>query len=335
MSEDKVEFSDKALDGLKESHDNNVFTAVKSSWSLVILFSISLLFASVALWAVYGKVTVSVQGSAITLLSGGVSPVVAPSDGVISSINVSEGAHVLSNQVIGQIRNNRTFYDISKESNLLFTKRDELNLKLASVDPSSPEAKILQRDLESIKSRINFLKQYTDDVSYIRVGATGTIIELLKESGIFVKAGERVALIASSKSNGIYLVAFVPAKSSRNIRAGMRAFFSPSAAPASRYGYVNAVVRDVSDMPINRETILRELMNESLTELLAGDQAMIRVVLELVPNEDSLSGYSWTGGRDYEFPISSGMVGEVIINTEYRAPLSYLLPSFKKSLDKD
>lgn len=114
----------------------------------------------------------------------------------------------------------------------------------------------------------------------------------------------------------------------------MSAFFSPAAAPAAEYGYLKCVVREVSNVPVNAETIQAELMNASLTQMIAGKSAVIRVVLEILPDPKSPSGYRWTSRKGYPHKIVNGMLGEVIINTSYRAPASYVIPSLRELLNR-
>ena len=321
MSE-KTEYARKSESSLETAAAAGVFAAVRTSWPVYFLVCATVLLSCSAIWAFFGRITVSITGPGITLLSGGVSPVSAPSDGVIKNITVDQGAYVLANQVIGYVHNPEVVYRYGRELSKL-----ENQLKLLRT--AQPQTDEIRDGIGQIEDEMERVRRLSDESTYIRATATGTVIELMKESGSHVGSGEKVALVASGIDRGIYLVAFVPAHSGKAIRNGMRAFFSPGIAPSGRYGYIRAVVRDVSDVPINRETIQRELMNETLTGMLAGDEAMIRVVIDLIPDGDSASGYSWTGSRQFSQRITNGIYGSVIINTEYRAPVTFVLPKLR------
>ena len=330
---DKVEYSDSALNELKNFGEGNVFTAIKTTWYTVFLLCSTVLFLCAVIWSVYGRITVSITGRGITLLSGGVSVATAPASGVITGINVDQGAKVLADQIIGQIYSADSDYQFSTKMSRLQGELGKLKLKRQEQSISSLQAKLLDEDMRILNDEIESLRRMSIDSTYVRAKSTGTVIELLKDRGAYVRQGDKIALVASDLKKGIYLVAYIPAKNGKRIKNGMRAFFSPSVAPAERYGYVRAVVRDVSDAPINRETILRELLNGTLTDMLAGDEAMIRVVIELMPDEHTPSGYSWTGSSSYEHRLTNGIYGTVIINVEDRSPVSYIVPGIRKLLE--
>ena len=86
-------------------------------------------------------------------------------------------------------------------------------------------------------------------------------------------------------------------------------------------------------MPSNPVAIQTELANESLTQQIIGQGAVIRIVVELLPDPATDSGFAWTTKRGYPGKISHGAVGEVIINTGKRSPASYILPALKEFFD--
>jgi HlyD family secretion protein len=138
--------------------------------------------------------------------------------------------------------------------------------------------------------------------------------------------------VGADRKDGVYLAGFVSADQGKKIRNGMSAYFAPAAAPASEYGYVECIVRDVSAAPVTAETVLSELMNASLTQLIMGKSAVMRVELEMVPDADSVSGFRWTSRKGYPHEIVNGMVGELLINTQYRTPASYVIPALRELL---
>ncbi|MGN1392624.1 MAG: biotin/lipoyl-binding protein [Succinivibrionaceae bacterium] len=190
----------------------------------------------------------------------------------------------------------------------------------------------LAQSLNNKKNTLEGLEQVFHERFWLKTGKSGTVIEIFKEQGAFVTKGEKIGLVASEYDGGIYLVAYMPVEQARKLKNGMRAFFSPNVAPSSRYGYIKCVVRDFSTVPINREYIQQELMNESLTELVVADNVMFRVVLELIPDKQSKSGYAWTSNREYPYPIKNGVFGKVYINVEYRSPFSYIAPFIREFL---
>jgi HlyD family secretion protein len=188
----------------------------------------------------------------------------------------------------------------------------------------------LRGEIEQKKEELRLARTLYLEADWLTASFDGLVLEVLKEEGAFVQAGDKVALVGADRKDGIYLAGFVSADQGQKIRTGMSAYFAPAAAPASEYGYVRCIVRDVSAGPVNAEMVLSELMNASLTQLVMGKSAVMRVELEMVPDAESASGFRWTSGKGYPHAIVNGMIGELLINTEYRRPASYVIPALRE-----
>ena len=191
----------------------------------------------------------------------------------------------------------------------------------------------MQQTLSQKKRELDLALRLFQESYWITANHQGKVTEIFKKEGSFVQNGETVALLSSDPADGIYIAAFIPALQSKEIKCGMGVFFSPAIAPASRYGYIKGIVREVNLMPSNPVAIQTELANESLTQQIIGQGAVIRVVVELLPDSGTPSGFAWTTKRGYPGKIPHGVVGEVIINTGKRSPASYILPALKEFFD--
>lgn len=416
----KIEFSQKALERSNRNSSNYVLSSVRSRWTWLLLGATSLFFGAMVFWGFYGSMAVSVSGVGITMLSYGSRPVIAAGTGTISHLNIESGAHVKADQVIGQIYNAETFFNIQKiesEYNLLkeqieaqrkgidelaLTQREvaekkqkylehmageyelakqrsnevaDIYARLKKIDAVSVvsyyesldqrlqteasmissvlqnlaaeiEAKTLfwenqqkfislEQQLRAKEHELRLAENLYQDAFWIRSEFTGTVREVLKENGAFVQMGEKIALVDSNSSSGIYLIAFVPAADSKKIRNGMGAFFAPSAISANDHGYIRCIVREVSQQPNTAESIQAQLMNSSLTQMVAGKAVMTRVVLELIPDKRNVSRYSWTSKKGAPVEISPGMLGQLTITTAHRAPASYIIPAVREFLHGD
>lgn len=187
----------------------------------------------------------------------------------------------------------------------------------------------MQQTLSQKKRELDLAMRLFQESNWITTNYKGKVTEIFKQEGSYIQNGETIALLSSDPADGIYLAAFIPAIQSKEIKSGMSAYFSPAIAPANRYGYVKGIVREVSTMPSNPSAVQAELANEVLTQQIFQQGAMIRVVIELIPDSKTASGFAWTTKRGYPGKISNGMVGEVIINTGYRTPASYILPALR------
>ena len=396
----KIAFSEKAIEQMNRGTQSHALTSVKARWTWFLLGSISLFFGAMIFWGFYGSMVESVTGVGITLLSGGVHPIIAGGNGKLSHLNIQAGAEVTSEQIIGQIYNPEMLFNVRKlesEYNLLrseveFLKQGTERLTAQKLEMDREKKKHLERlTAQQEKSRkraadiVDIYSRLTNVGAASKVSYYQTLDQMVQTESSFlstlfqsmetdISQQDRIwqqeqkllelkqqleqkkqdldlaqklyreaywitpdfdgQVLEVSLDEGMYLAAFVPPDKGKKIRNGMSAFFSPAAAPAAEYGYLKCVVREVSKVPVNAETVQAELMNASLTQMIAGQSAVIRVVLEILPDPKSPSGYRWTSRKGYPRKIVNGMLGEVIINTSYRAPASYVIPALRELMNR-
>lgn len=413
----KIEFSEKALEQMNRAAPSHALTSVKAPWTWFLLGAVSLFIGAIVVWGFHGSMVESVRGNGITLLSGGVRPIVAEGSGILSHLNIHAGSFVAADQVVGQIYNPERMSTVSKlkaeyerlkadadfmqqgierlTEHQLKTEKEKGALleKLAGLQEQSKKRTIelagiyagltrdhsvakatyyqvldqivqtevsflstyfqsanvdislagmvwqkelklleLRQQVEQKKADLELAQKLYQEADWLVASFEGRVLEVLTEEGSFVQTGQKIALVGAGLDQGLYLVAFVPADQGKKIRNGMSAYFAPAAAPAAEYGYIQCVVREVSSAPVNAEAVLAELMNLSLAQMVVGKTAAMRVELEMVPDGTSPSGYHWTSRKGYPRKIVNGMIGEVIINTEYRAPASYVIPALRESM---
>ena len=110
----KIAFSEKAIEQMNRGTQSHALTSVKARWTWFLLGSISLFFGAMIFWGFYGSMVESVTGVGITLLSGGVHPIIAGGNGKLSHLNIQAGAEVTSEQIIGQIYNPEMLFNVRK-----------------------------------------------------------------------------------------------------------------------------------------------------------------------------------------------------------------------------
>ncbi len=110
----KIQFSKKALEKNNNNSNNYVLSSVKSRWTWLLLSTITLFFATMVFWGFYGSMAESVSGVGITMLSYGSRPIVATVSGTLSHLNIQNGAIVRPDQIVGQIYNAESFFNMQK-----------------------------------------------------------------------------------------------------------------------------------------------------------------------------------------------------------------------------
>ena len=58
----------------------------------------------------------------------------------------------------------------------------------------------------------------------------------------------------------------------------------------------------------------------------------MRVEVDFLPSDQTRSGLQWISRNGMAATVETGMVGSLLINTEYRRPISYILPYLREHL---
>ncbi len=147
-------------------------------------------------------------------------------------------------------------------------------------------------------------------------------------------SGETIAIVSAGGDHvkNIRLIAYVPATDGKKVRPGMSVFFSPSALRAADYGYIRGVVASVSLFPVSCESISAELKNRDFADTLTRNGTVMRVEVDFLTSDQTGSGLQWTSRNGRGATVETGMVGSLFINTEYRRPISYILPYLREHL---
>lgn len=221
------------------------------------------------------------------------------------------------------------------ESNVASTLIDRLNNLTTQYDVTwhHKESKIkLNRELLAKQREVILgLKSYYD-ATWLRANENGDVIEILKRVGEKVNEGDKIALVSNNTIDDLVLVAFIPLESGKKVKPGMSVYFSPGAFPASEYGYMVGVVVSTSQFPINQESIYSELKNSDLAKSITSKGLVMRIEVDFIPDPDSVSHIKWTSKNGRDAIIEPGMFGSLQINTEYRKPISYVIPYLREKI---
>ena len=192
----------------------------------------------------------------------------------------------------------------------------------------------LQGELFAKQQEVELALRSNQELMWLRSDCRGVVLELLKHSGDPVTNGETIAIVSAGgdHARNIRLVAYVPASDGKKVRPGMSVYFSPSALRAADYGYIKGIVASVSLFPVSCDSISSELKYRDFAGTLTRNGSVMRVEVDFIPDDRSGSGLQWTSKNGADATVETGMVGSLIINTEFRRPISYILPYLREHL---
>ena len=188
-----------------------------------------------------------------------------------------------------------------------------------------------QRAVNDLQQRVNDLSARLAEQVGVRSTFSGTVIELRVQPGSLVHQGQPL-LVVEDGGAGMEVVAFVNVQDGKRVRQGMNVRIALASVRKEDSGMLLGHVESVSAFPMSFDAVRNVIENEDLARsfMQAGPPFMVRVALDKDPA--SVSGYKWTSHRGNAVPVSSGIPASAEIVTEWRRPLSMVMPALRDLL---
>jgi len=185
--------------------------------------------------------------------------------------------------------------------------------------------------VDDLKRELTEMQEKLSASIDVKTPYAGRVLEVVSGSGTLIPMGSRL-LTLEPMDAPLEAVLFVPTGEGKKVRPGMDVRISPSTVKAEEYGFLVGKVKSVGEFPVTPEGLRRILRNDRLAEELTGRTTSIEIVASLVPASDTPSGYRWSSSKGPPTPVYSGTQSRGSIVVEKKKPISYVLPSVKKTL---
>lgn len=163
----------------------------------------------------------------------------------------------------------------------------------------------------------------------VRTPFSGRVVAVRAGVGQPVRPGDAL-LSLESISDPMRVIGFVPLAAGKSVSAGLEARISPSFVRVEDYGFLLGKVVSVSELPATPEEVQRIVANDALARQYL-DLNPFQVVIEPIPAETP-SGFRWTSSAGPPVQVGSGTDCTVQVVVETRKPISYVIPTIKKTL---
>ena len=137
---------------------------------------------------------------------------------------------------------------------------------------------------------------------------------------------------ADSDYDPMSAILYVPAAKGKNIKAGMEVKVYPSTVNKQEYGHINAFVNRVGDYVTSMDEMKNMLGDESLVQSFTSAGPVMQVQCSLKRDDNTVSGYEWSGRKGATVELSPGTPVTADIVTEKKAPITMLIPYLKDKL---
>lgn len=188
----------------------------------------------------------------------------------------------------------------------------------------------LEKEINENERNHNELLQQKFSSSKIVAKKSGIAVEIKIKKGDFVHEGEAVVTIESVKQENEPLSAYlyVPVADGKKILSGMEIQLTPSTIKREEDGFIYGSVESVSSLPVSKEKMERTLRNGKIVETLSRTGALFEIKAKL--SNKGNGKYRWSNEKSENIDLNSGTYCTGLITVKKQAPITLLLPYFKK-----
>jgi len=164
----------------------------------------------------------------------------------------------------------------------------------------------------------------------------GRVLEVEARKGDIIQPGVNIASLERvGNTVKLEVVLYVKAEEGKNIMPGMEAQISPSTVKKEEYGFMLGRVVSVSEYPTTAQGMMISLGSEELVSKLSGEGAPLEVRIDVVTDENTVSGYKWSSSKGPPLKINSGTLCTGTVAVSELRPIGMIIPIVKNSLSTD
>ncbi|MEQ9485084.1 NHLP bacteriocin system secretion protein [Coleofasciculus sp. F4-SAH-05] len=321
------------------------------------LLSVGMAIGVTAIWSIYGRIPVTVEGKGVLIYPRQVVPVESTSAGQLLSLNVQVGDVVKKGQVLATLDQTELQKQLQQQRAKL-TELEAQNLAASSLQGkgSLQEIQTIRLQRQNNRQRIQELQALTPVLRKTslesiqkqrkqiqqRIAELEELAPILKQKSLeslgkqrqslqqqIVNRGTRFGSIneetASSRLVGITYLSIADGK---KVQPGMNLQITPKTVKRERFGGIVGTVTSISPFPVTKEAAISVVGNPEVVEGLVSQKpdGMMEIVADLVANPSTASRYQWSSSQGPQMQISPGTTTVVRIKVEERAPITYVFP---------
>lgn len=316
---EKEIFRKVSIERLSSPEQLDRMITVTSSKSWFILIGAMCILAAVVVWSITGSLSTSVDANGMLVESGGIIDISSSESGQISNIRVKPGDFVRKGEIIARL-------DQSEMVSRITQMTGELNLLKENNGDKN--------DIDTLEKQLSELKKHLAAASVVVSQDEGRVVEIYAKVGDMAAPGTVMASIVREGAGVKNLIAvmYVPVGSGKRIAPGMEARISPSTVKKEEFGYILGRAVSISEYPVTVQTARERLGSSELAEAYAGGAACLEVLVDLVTDDKTKSGYRWSTLSGPPDGIENGTVCSASVVVDRQRPIEMVIPQIKNLL---
>ncbi|MBM3535392.1 MAG: NHLP bacteriocin system secretion protein [Alphaproteobacteria bacterium] len=203
------------------------------------------------------------------------------------------------------------------------------------------EREVLDNELKisALSRKVESLREQFERLTDVKSEYDGRVVELKVNVGEVVANGvslfsllpdDDAVLAEAAGEAALIAVLYTAPTEGKKIMPGMPVEIAPSTVKREEYGFMRGRVRHVAEIPSTSEGMMRILKNQKLVESLAGKGAPFQVIVDLVPDRTTRSGFKWSSSRGPETEINTGTICDGAIAVRQLRLISLVIPALEQ-----
>jgi len=185
------------------------------------------------------------------------------------------------------------------------------------------QIKVAENKLENLQAKLDVSKSITSPVD-------GTVTSIHSSIGDVVGSGSPIVSIAKT-AEGMDAVVYVPARTGKSVRDGMRALIAPTTVNKDEFGSILGEVSMVSAYPTSESSMMATLQNRELVAQFLKDAVTpIQVRVHLKPSSENYSKLTWSSSKGPDLNVTPGTLVTAQVTIKEQAPITLFIPTLKK-----
>ncbi len=206
--------------------------------------------------------------------------------------------------------------------------------KLQFKTQKEQELLTIQQNINELKMVITGLEENIEVTTKVISPYTGRILEVKRDRGGIVNAGEPLFSLerVGKEVKELEAIVYVAAADGKKVKQGMKIQISPTTIKKEEYGSIKGMVTSVAVFPSTTVGMMRILNNEEVVKTLLGGGAPIEIYADLIIDEKTVSGYKWSSSSGPPVKVYSGTMCSADVIVSEQPPIGLVIPLFKKHL---
>lgn len=181
-------------------------------------------------------------------------------------------------------------------------------------------------------NRLNELQLQYQLASNIVSEHDGIVVEMMAMNGDAIKDGQPILSAELEKKILQAMIYLPPGSDAKLLHPGMMAQISPVTSKKERYGYLMGRILTVSKYPATEQGMMAVFNNAALVREMTKDGPPIAVLVELIPDHKTKSGYAWSSKAGAGVELTSGTLCAGSFVVEKKRPISLVIPLLKETI---